>query len=86
MRGLTGKYVLQRFLMYLLTIWLGGTLVFIIPRLAPGDPVTAMVTRLMMKEGYVENADKMIEAWKVEFGLNDSVFAQYTRYLKNIAR
>lgn len=48
MRGLTKEYVLQRFLMYLLTIWLGTTLIFVIPRLAPGDPVSEMVIRLSL--------------------------------------
>ena len=35
MGGLTGGYVLRRFGMFLLTVWLGSTLIFVIPRLAP---------------------------------------------------
>ncbi len=86
MRGLTKEYVLQRFLMYLLTIWLGSTLIFIIPRLAPGDPITVMITRVSLDSGYVENADQIIAAWKARFGLDDSLWVQYARYWGNVFR
>jgi len=46
MAVLTRQYVLKRFGMFLLTVWFGLTLIFIIPRLAPGDPVSAMIGRL----------------------------------------
>jgi peptide/nickel transport system permease protein len=85
MGGLTKQYVLTRLFMYVLTIWLGATAVFFIPRLAPGDPVTAMVTRLMQVEGRVENAQEIIAGWKERFGLNDPVPVQYVRYLGNLA-
>jgi ABC-type dipeptide/oligopeptide/nickel transport system permease component len=32
--------------MWLLTILIGTTLIFLIPRLAPGDPIAAMVSRM----------------------------------------
>ena len=37
MRGLTKEYLIRRFLLYLMTLWLGATILFILPRLAPGD-------------------------------------------------
>ena len=37
MGGLTKEYLLRRAGMFLLTVWLGATLIYIIPRLAPGD-------------------------------------------------
>ena len=84
MRGLTKEYILQRFLMYLLTIWLGSTLIFVIPRLARGDPITEMVTRLSLDSGYIENADKLIASWKARFGLDDPIHVQYFRYWGNV--
>jgi peptide/nickel transport system permease protein len=86
MGGLTGSYVLQRFLMFLLTIWLGSTLIFFIPRLAPGDPVTAMVTRISLNQGYVENSEQIIAAWKARFGLDAPLWIQYLRYWGNLFR
>lgn len=84
MGGLTAKYIFQRFFMFLFTIWIGSTMVFIIPRLAPGDPVTAMVTRMMQSQNRVENAQEIIDSWKARFGLNDPMPLQYIRYLGNV--
>ena len=83
MGGLTKGYVLRRVGMFVLTIWLGTTLIFVIPRLAPGDPVSAMVTRMQSQAGRVENSAEMIEAWRARFGLDDPWPVQYLRYLRN---
>jgi peptide/nickel transport system permease protein len=84
MAGLTPKYVLRRLGMCLLTIWLGSTIIFIIPRLAPGDPVAAMVSRLTAQAGYVENSGQMIEAWRARFGLDGPIWVQYISYLRSV--
>jgi peptide/nickel transport system permease protein len=69
--------------MFVLTIWLGVTIIFIIPRLAIGDPTTAMLGRLMSKGGNVENSQELIERWKERFGLDQPIQVQYVRYLYN---
>ncbi len=86
MGGLTRQYVITRLLMWILTIWIGSSAVFIIPRLAPGDPVTAMVMRIVEREGRVENAQELIAAWKERFGLDAPLYIQYVRYLGNLIR
>lgn len=86
MGGLTRGYIIQRALMWLLTIWIGVTLTFAVPRLSKSDPTTAMVLRMMNLRGYVENADQIIETYKSSFGLNDPWYIQYVRYLGNVAR
>ena len=86
MRGLTLGYVLRRLGMFLLTIWLGSTIIFIVPRLAPGDPISAMVSRMSAQAGNIENSGAIIEAWKARFGLNDPLYIQYLRFLGNAAR
>jgi len=77
-------YLLQRVGMFFLTVWLGMTLIFIIPRLAPGDPVAAMVSRMTAQAGQVENSAEIIEAWRARFGLDDPLPIQYLRYMKNV--
>ncbi|RIK45116.1 MAG: ABC transporter permease [Chloroflexi bacterium] len=84
MRGITPGYIFRRLGMFVFTIWLGATLMFIIPRLAPGDPVTAMITRMTAQSGYVENAAQIIERWRARFGLDDPWYIQYGRYLGNV--
>lgn len=85
MRGLSREYVLKRAGMFLLTVWLSMTILFIIPRLAPGDPVAAMISRLTAQAGFVENSDQIIAAWRAKFGLDRPVLVQYFSYLKNMA-
>jgi len=86
MRGITKGYVIKRFAMLVITVWLGLTLMFIIPRLAPGDPIAAMVSRLSSQAGRVEQSQQMIEAWRARFGLDAPLPIQYLRYMGNSFR
>lgn len=83
MGGLTPQYVARRVGMWFLTIWIGSTIIFIIPRLAPGDPISAMVSRLSFQSGYVENSTAMIEAWRARFGLDGPWYVQYFSFLRS---
>ncbi len=84
MAGLTPAYLLRRVGMWLVTIWLGATVIFIIPRLAPGDPVAAMVSRLSNQAGHIENSTAMIESWRARFGLDGPWYVQYFSYLRSV--
>ena len=86
MAGITLSYIARRFAVFFLTIWISATLIWLIPRLAPGDPIAAMVARMTAQAGYVENSDKIIEGWRERFGLNDPLPMQYVRYLGNLVR
>lgn len=86
MGGLTWGYVLKRVGMWVLTIWLGTTIIFIIPRLAPGDPVAAMVSRMSAQSGYVENSAELIEIWRARFGLDEPLPMQYIKFVGNALR
>lgn len=86
MGGLTKGYVVQRMFMWILTIWIGVTLTFAIPRLGKGDPTTTMVLRMMNLRGYVDNADQIIGSYKQSFGLNAPWYVQYYRYLWHVVR
>jgi peptide/nickel transport system permease protein len=83
---LSWRYFIRRLFIFFLTIWIAATLIWLIPRLAPGDPITAMVGRMIRSAGYVENSDVIIEGWKARFGLNDPLPVQYIKYLGNLVR
>jgi peptide/nickel transport system permease protein len=72
--------------MWLLTILIGTTLIFLIPRLAPGDPIAAMVSRMSAQSGFVENSAEMINAWRARFGLDEPLYIQYFTFLTNSLR
>lgn len=59
-------------------------MLFIIPRLAPGDPISAMVGRMLLQSQRVENSAGLVEAWRERFGLNGPIHEQYVRYLHNL--
>ena len=85
MRGLSVGYVVRRVGMFLFTVWASATIMFFIPRLAPGDPMQAMITRITSQAGNVEGSGKLVAAWRARFGLDDPLPVQYLHYLKSMA-
>lgn len=84
MGGITFGYLVRRLSIFFVTIWVAASLIWLIPRLAPGDPVSAMVSRMIRNAGYIENSERIIEGWKERFGLNDPLHVQYIRYMGNL--
>ncbi|MFJ2231962.1 ABC transporter permease [Streptomyces halstedii] len=75
------KYVLQRLAFYAVTAWAAITINFLIPRLMPGDPVEALMSRY---QGQLDTS--AIASLKALFGLdeNKSLWAQYTDYWSHL--
>ena len=74
------SYVLRRLGFYLLAAWASLTLNFIIPRLAPGDPATAMFARF---EGRMQ--PEAMDALRAAFGFTDApLYMQYFTYLRHL--
>ncbi|MBZ4396195.1 ABC transporter permease [Myxococcus sp. MISCRS1] len=74
------SYVLRRLGFYLLAAWASLTMNFVIPRLAPGDPATAMFARF---EGRI--SPEALVALKTAFGFTDAPWhVQYVTYLKHL--
>ena len=84
MGNISRAYILRRLGVFFLTIWLSATIIFIIPRLAPGDPITAMVSRISEAAGTVEGSDEMIRIWREKFGLDEPILTQYIRYMGSV--
>jgi peptide/nickel transport system permease protein len=76
------RYVLHRLGFFVLTLWAAVTVNFLIPRLMPGDPASAMMARF---HGRVNPA--AIHALQVAFGVggNQGFWSEYLTYLKNTA-
>ncbi|KFA86868.1 ABC transporter permease [Archangium violaceum] len=73
-------YLLRRLGFYLIAAWASLTLNFVIPRLAPGDPASAMFARF---EGRVQ--PEAMEALRAAFGFTDApLHQQYFTYLKHL--
>ena len=73
------RYLIPRLIQYLLVIWLGITIVFLIPRLTPSDPVMKMVGELQARGSTLEpgTMDDIIEDLTEMYGLGGSWLDQY---------
>ncbi len=78
-------FFLQRLLAWALTIWIGVTFIFFIPRMFPSDPVENMIAQMQSRSGNMDPAE--IEALRsqlrVQFGLEGSLLQQYGSFLWN---
>jgi peptide/nickel transport system permease protein len=77
------RHVIRRIMFYICAVWVAITLDFFIPRLAPGDPVAALIGRMSTK-GYV--TPEMQQTLSALFGLDthDPLWLQYVKYLINL--
>jgi peptide/nickel transport system permease protein len=76
--GSLPRYILQRVLLMVPMIWLVVTLVFILLRVVPGDPVSASVGGRLSEE----ELDRRREA----MGIDRPLFVQYLEYLGALLR
>ena len=76
------KYLLKQIGLYLITLWVSLTINFILPRLMPGDPVTALFARM---RGRLNPAE--IAAIRVAYGFTDAPWIeQYFQYIAHALR
>jgi peptide/nickel transport system permease protein len=81
---LSVSYIVKRVFMFFFIIWATASLNFLLPRLAPGDPISAMVSRMSKQGAITEGSEKLIAHYREVFGLGESLPVQYVRYLKEI--
>ena len=70
---------MRRLIAYLLTLWVVVTLNFLLPRLLPGDPLSALLDP--QSSDYVFNAEVRAEL-EAYYGLDRPLPAQYAAYLR----
>ncbi len=72
-------YLIPRLVQYILVIFIGLTVVFIIPRLTPSDPVRRTIAQLRSMGSYLEPAtmNSFIEDLNEMYGLEGSMLEQY---------
>lgn len=77
------KYFCIRFLTYLLTVCIGITFIFFIPRMFPSDPVENMIGQMQSRSGQMdpEQMEALRSQLRVQFGLEGSLPEQYVTFL-----
>jgi peptide/nickel transport system permease protein len=76
------RYVLRRLGFFFLTLWAALTLNFILPRLMPGNPALAMLSKF-----HGQISPSALKALDVLFGVNtgQGLWGQYIHYLGQVA-
>ena len=69
-----GKFIVQRLLAALVTIWIATIAVTILIHLVPGDPVRIMY-------GSFQTTPEELEAIRVRLGLDQPIWTQYVMYI-----
>ena len=79
------RYLGARAVLWAVTIVVAVTVVFVVPRLVPGDPMDAIMNRLAAAGGSL-NAPELIAQYRELFGLDRSISEQYVSFLRELAR
>ncbi len=83
MRGVDLSYFVRRIGMFFLIIFVAASFNFFIPRMAPGNPIGAITSRMSQASSGIEQGQAMFEAYRERFGLNEPLYIQYVKYLWN---
>ena len=85
---MTVDYVLKRAGMFVLIIFVAGTLNFAIPRMRPTNPIEERMNQLLQQAGgaHISNVEEMIALYEERFGLNNPLWLQYTNYWVALSR
>jgi len=80
------KYLIPRLIQYFLVIFLGITIVFLIPRMAPTNPVHRTISELTSRGTYLDPAyvEAMIQDLTELYGLSGSWFDQYLDFWQRL--
>lgn len=81
-------YLIPRLIQYILVIFVGVTVVFLLPRFAPADPVLQTIGALQSRGTYLDPGlmDDMIEDLTELYGLEGSMLDQYGAFWSRLFR
>ena len=80
------RYLAPRLVLYLAVIFLGITVIFIIPRLLPGDPVENTIATLTSRGSYLDpkTVEETAHALRQMYGLEGTLPQQYLDFWKRL--
>ena len=82
----TIRFLASRIATYLLVVWIGVTIVFFVPRFVPGNPVDAMLGKIMSQGTTMDPVlvETMRETLTQLFGLEGTLWEQYSSFLQRV--
>ena len=77
--------ILRRVGMLLLVVWAASTLIFFVPRLAPGNPVRDKLLAATEQGASATDMRVLVDAYNAKFGLDRPLWRQYVSFLADTA-
>ena len=80
------RFLVTRFITYIAVLAIGITAVFFIPRFMPGDPVEAVLGRVMSQGAFMEaeQVEALRDSLSTTFGLEGTLWEQYQDFLRRV--
>lgn len=78
-----GAYLVRRLLQMMMTVFIISVVAFLVIQLPPGDFVTSYQASIAAGETITQDA---VLALRSQFGLDESLFIQYFRWISNVLR
>jgi len=78
------RYLAQRLVVFVATVFISLTIVFFVPRLVPGDPMAAIYAKVSAVGARV--SPELVAEYTRRFGLDKSLWEQYVSFLGQLAR
>jgi len=80
-------YILKRIGVFLIIIWVAATVNFVMPRLAPVNPIREKLLQAVSFGGAGKiDMERVVKTYEEKFGLNQPLWKQYLNYLWDMAR
>ena len=82
-----GNFVVRRVLLFLLTVWVAATLIFVLPRLTGQDPVKEKLLLEAQRGGSIQSGmNEMARIYSERLGLDQPWQIQYRNYMYDLVR
>jgi peptide/nickel transport system permease protein len=80
-------YILKRLGIFLLIVWLAGSVNFLLPRINNQDPIREKLIQQSLIGGYIQSGmQEMADEYGRKFGLDQPLWKQYLAYFGDILR
>src|SRR5829696_2496975 len=79
------RYIAERLVVFVATVAISLTIVFILPRIVPGDPMTAVMSKLGEVGGNL-GGQALVADYTRRFNLDKPPLEQYAGYLMQLSR
>ena len=79
------RWLGARILMLVAVVFTAASLNFLLPKLAPTNPIETKLLALQENGGSLTDIHKLVQAYEAKFGLNKPILQQYANYIENAA-